>query len=97
MRLAGDAGSYVAYLMGNHTIAERMFRHEPSVMLHAPLRTVIWSPADGSARFTLDKPSDHFGSFANAAIAAVGVELDRKVAALLEHLGLGVPEDLLDS
>jgi hypothetical protein len=23
--------------MGNHTIAERMFRLEPSVMLHAPL------------------------------------------------------------
>ncbi len=97
MHLAGDGGSCVAYLMGNHTIAERMFRHEPSVMLYAPLRTVIWSPADGSARFTLDKPSDHFGSFANAAITAVGVELDRKVAALLEHLGLEVPEDLLGS
>jgi hypothetical protein len=97
MRLAGDGGSCVAYLMGNHTIAERMFRHDPSVMLHAPLRTAIWSHSDGSARFTLDKPSDHFGSFANAAIADVGVELDRKVAALLEHLGVGVPDDLLNS
>jgi hypothetical protein len=97
MHLAGDGGSCVAYLMGNHTIAERMFRFEPSVMLHAPLRTAIWSPADGSARFTLDKPSDHFGSFGNAAIAAVGVELDRKVATLLEHLGVGVPDELLNS
>src|ERR1700730_1985007 len=97
MHLAGDGGSCVAYLMGNHTIAERMFRHEPSVMLHAPLRTVIWSPADGFARFTLDRPSDQFGSCANAAIAAVGVELDRKVAALLEHLGVAVPDDLLNS
>jgi hypothetical protein len=97
MHLAGDGGSCVAYLMGNHTIAERMFRFDPSVMLHAPLRTAIWSPAEGSARFTLDKPSDHFGSFANAAIAAVGVELDRKVATLLEHLGVGVPDDLLNS
>jgi hypothetical protein len=97
MHLAGDAGSCVAYLMGNHTIAERMFRHEPSVMLHAPLRTAIWSPADGSARFTLDQPSDHFGSFGNAAIAAIGVELDRKVATLLEHLGVAVPDDLLTS
>jgi pimeloyl-ACP methyl ester carboxylesterase len=26
----------------NHTIAERMFRFEPSVMMHAPLRTAIW-------------------------------------------------------
>jgi hypothetical protein len=64
MHLAGDGGSCVAYLMGNHTIAERMFRFEPSVMIHAPLRTAIWSPADGAARFTLDKPSDHFGTFA---------------------------------
>jgi hypothetical protein len=97
MHLAGDGGSCVAYLMGNHTIAERMFRHEPSVMLHAPLRTAIWSHSDGFARFTLDRPSHHFGSFANAAIAAVGVELDRKVAALLEHLGVAVPDDLLNS
>jgi hypothetical protein len=74
-----------------------MFRFEPSVMLHAPLRTAIWSPADGSARFTLDKPSDHFGSFANASVAALGVELDRKVATLLEHLGFAVPDDLLTS
>src|SRR4029077_20737024 len=97
--MAGSTSLWKAtqYLMGNHTIAERMFRHEPSLMLYAPLRTVIWSPADGSARFTLDKPSDHFGSFANADITAVGVELDRKVAALLEHLGLEVPEVLLGS
>jgi hypothetical protein len=26
------------YLIGNHTIAERMFRHKPSVMPPAPLR-----------------------------------------------------------
>src|SRR5262249_32940995 len=31
------------YLMGNHTIAERMFRHDPSVMLHAPLRTLLYA------------------------------------------------------
>src|ERR1700757_5503899 len=34
------------YLMGNHTIAERMFRREPSVMLHAPLRTLIYVAQD---------------------------------------------------
>ena len=39
MRLAGDKAFCVAYLMGNHTIAERMFRYEPAVLLYAPLRT----------------------------------------------------------
>ena len=28
--------------MGNVTIAEQMFRHDPRAMLYAPLRTVIW-------------------------------------------------------
>jgi hypothetical protein len=95
--LAGDSGSCVAYLMGNHTIAERMFRHVPAVMLHAPLRTAIWSTADRNAKFTFDRPSDHFGSFVNPDVAAVGVELDRKVANLLEHLGVEVPDVLLTS
>jgi hypothetical protein len=39
------------YLMGNHTIAERMFRHDPSVMLHAPLRTLLYADADGDTNW----------------------------------------------
>ncbi len=49
MALAGDSADCVSYLMGNHTIAERMFRHDPRAMLYAPLHTVIWEEADGSA------------------------------------------------
>jgi hypothetical protein len=36
MGLAGDPARCTAYLMGNHTIAEQMYRHDPSVMLYAP-------------------------------------------------------------
>lgn len=97
MRLAGDDGSCVTYLMGNHTIAEQMFRNEPSVMLYAPLHTAIWGGSDGEGHFTFDKPSDQFGSFENPAVATVGVELDRKLAALLDHLDVAVPEALLSS
>lgn len=95
--LAGHRSGDIAYLMGNHTIAERMYRHDPAVMLHAPLRTLIWEGPDGTARFSIDQPSSQFGSFGKPEIAAVGVELDRKVAALLEHLGVDVPEPLLTS
>ena len=94
VRLAGDKASGVAYLMGNNTIMERMFRHEPAILLYAPLHTVIWGDPDGPAYFSFDKPSDQFGSFANPQITAVGVELDRKMAALLDHLGIGVPDAL---
>ncbi len=33
------ADDSASYLMGNHTIAERMYRHDPAVMLYAPLRS----------------------------------------------------------
>jgi len=95
MRLAGDPAYCVSYLMGNHTIAERMFRYEPATLLYAPLRTAIWGDGEGPAHFTFDQPSHQFGSFGIPEITAVGVELDRKMAALLNHLGAAVPDALV--
>jgi uncharacterized protein (DUF302 family) len=97
MQLANNDNDCIAYLMGNVTIAERMFRHDPRAMLYAPLRTVIWADGDGRAWFTVDQPSTQFGSFGIPAITAVGVELDRKLAALLEALRVEVPMALLSS
>jgi hypothetical protein len=94
VRLAGDSSSAVAYLMGNHIIMERMFRYEPSVVMYAPLHAAIWSHSDGQAVFTIDKPSDQFGSFADPRVSAVGYELDAKLAALLKHLHLRIPDTL---
>ena len=94
MALAGHVGDCVAYLMGNHTIAERMYRYDRRVMLHAPLRTLIWEDQEGRGYFTVDRPSSQFESYGNDAISAVGVELDEKLGALLKHLGVGVPTSL---
>jgi hypothetical protein len=94
MKLAGNRWRCVEYLMGNHAIAERMFRHDPSVMLYAPLRTAIYVAGEGHTYFAVDQPSTCFSSFGNAAIAAVGVELDGKLAALLAVLGAAVPAEL---
>jgi hypothetical protein len=94
VRLAGDSSSAVAYLMGNHIIMERMFRYEPAVVMYAPLHVAIWSHSDGEAFFTIDKPSDQFGSFARAEVAAVGRELDAKLVSLLRHLRLTIPDVL---
>jgi hypothetical protein len=80
------------YLMGNHVIAERMFRHEPGVMLYAPLRTVIYADSAGDTHFAVDRPSAHFASYGNDEIAKVGRELDLLVlelAGLLGASGLG--------
>lgn len=97
MRLGGDENDCIAYLMGNVTIAEQMFRHEPRAMLYAPLRTVVWEDAHERAWFTVEQPSTQFASFGIPAVSAVGVELDRKLAALLEALRVEVPMTLLSS
>ncbi|MEU9886390.1 hypothetical protein [Sphaerisporangium sp. NPDC051011] len=94
MALAGDYFRGSEYLMGNHTIAERMFRHNPGILLYAPLRTTITEGVDGATRFCFDRPADGFGSFADDAITAVGTDLDHKLAALLRHLSLPVPAAL---
>jgi uncharacterized protein (DUF302 family) len=95
MRAAGDNADCLSYLMGNHTIAERMFRYDPRAMLYAPLHTVIWEDSAGSAWFTFDQPSTQFASFESPRIAAVGRELDAKLAALLEALEIEVPSALM--
>jgi hypothetical protein len=97
MRLAGDRGRCVEYLMGNHTIAQRMYRYNPAILLYAPLRTAIVEDADGATWFTVDQPSTRFGSFNTPQITKVGIELDHKLAALLEHLGAPAPSALTES
>jgi hypothetical protein len=96
MGLAGDRSRCVGYLMGNHTIAQRMYRYNPAVMLHAPLRTAIVEDADHATWFTFDQPSTQFGSFNTPQITKVGHELDHKLAALLTHLGAPVPAALTE-
>ncbi|WP_238011337.1 hypothetical protein KZZ52_09300 [Dactylosporangium sp. AC04546] len=92
--LAGDTARWAAYLMGNHTIAERMTRHDPAAMLYAPLRTVISQARGGPTRFAVEQPSLQFASLGNPDITAVGIELDHKLAALLGALHWPVPDGL---
>jgi hypothetical protein len=97
MSLAGDSAPCTAYLMGNHTIAEQMYRYDPSVMLYAPLRTVIYVDAANRTQFAVDRPSTEFASFASQPISQVGIELERKLAALLGALDVATHEALDDA
>ncbi len=91
MTLAGNTSRCTEFLMGNHTVAERMFRHDAAVMLYVPLRTLIYADEGGPTRFVIDQPSTTLGGFANPAIAEVGSELDQKLCNLLQHLDVPVP------
>ncbi|MFI9272190.1 DUF302 domain-containing protein [Kitasatospora sp. NPDC052896] len=94
--MAGSSSPWKAtqYLMGNHTIAERMFRHDPSVMLHAPLRTLLYEDPDGDTKLAVDQPSLLFASYGNPRISEVGRELDALLAQLVTLLGGDVPPQL---
>jgi hypothetical protein len=94
MRPVGAPWRCTEYLMGNQTIAARMYRHDPAVMLYVPLRVTIHTGLDGATCFGIERPSAPLGSFADSRITSVGLELDRKVARLLETLGAPVPGEL---
>ena len=89
MRTSGTNRPGTEYLMGNHTIAERMYRHEPATMLYAPLRLYIYADDAGQGVLVMDQPSTLFDSLGDTAeVAAVGRELDQKVAAVLSAMGV---------
>lgn len=96
MALAGNRWHGVEYLIGNHTVLEQMYRYNPCALLYGPLRTVIYVGPDERTLFAFDQPSTCFSSLADADIARIGIEIDRKLAQLLESLDVQVGT-LLDS
>jgi hypothetical protein len=94
--MAGSASFWKAteYLMGNHTIAECMFHHDPAVMLHAPLRTLIYADPDGDTKLAVDQPSLLFASYDNPDITTVGYRLDYLLALLIITMDGDLPSEL---
>ncbi len=94
MALAGHRTRAITYMVGNNVIVETMFRHDPGVMLYAPLRTAIYEDTAGGLHLSIDQPSNRFASFGDPRITEVGALLDTKLAALLRLLGVPVPVEL---
>jgi hypothetical protein len=92
--IAGHKARSVIYLMGNHTIAETMYRHDPGVLLYAPLRLCLYDDLEGQAHLSIDQPSDQFGSLGHPDVTATGHLLDEKLAALLQALNVSIPDTL---
>lgn len=94
LRLAGHQGYAVEYLLGNHVLAESMYRHDHRAMLYAPLRVLLHDDNDGNAIFSLDRPETVFAGLNDPAIAEVGAMIECKVAALLHALGVDTSDAL---
>ena len=96
MSLAGNRWRATEYLMGNHVIAETMYRHDPAVALYVPLRLAIYDSEEGT-RFTIEQPSSTLSSLGQDEITQVGIDLNRKLATLLSALNVEVPMALSQS
>ncbi|MCV7431564.1 hypothetical protein [Mycolicibacterium bacteremicum] len=95
MAVAGHAGQSVEYLLGNHVIAETMYRHNPNALLYAPLRVLVFTDDAGHAVFGIDQPSTVFAGLDHPDVAATGILLDHKVSGLLRGIGVAVVEQLV--
>jgi hypothetical protein len=94
MTLAGHRTRAVTYMVGNNVIVETTYRHNPGVMLYAPLRTEIYEDIAGRVHLSIDQPSSKFASFGDPRISTVGAMLDTKLAELLRLVPLPVPPEL---
>jgi uncharacterized protein (DUF302 family) len=97
MNLAGNTRRATEYLLGNHAIAETMYRHDPAVALYVPLRCAIYESSDNGTRFSIEQPSANLSSLGRNEITQVGVDLDRKLAKLLAALNVEAPAVLAES
>jgi hypothetical protein len=95
MSQSGSPWNATQYLMGNHIIAAHMFRHDPAVMLNAPLRTLIYTDTYGDTKFGVDQPRVLFESYHKPPITAIGQELDALLAEIIGLLGGEVPVQLM--
>jgi hypothetical protein len=105
MRHAGSPVSSIVWLIVNHGIAARMFRHDPGAMLYSPLRieahaavlsgtSVSAAPAASETVISFDVPSAQLRGFGINKITQAGAELDRALGDLLEEIGLPRPAAL---
>ena len=91
---AAERRPCTAYLMGCPGIAETIYRHDPAVLLYAPLPALIYIDSGDRTRFAVDHPSAVFAHLSDPAIAELGADLDHQLAELLTALGVGATEVL---
>ena len=91
MRAAGGGRQSALWLIVNHAIGARLFRHDPATMLYSPLRVSAHAAADAGTVISFDVPSARLRSFGTNKVTQAGAELDRALGDLVEDLGLPRP------
>ncbi|MFC4244437.1 hypothetical protein ACFOYW_13750 [Gryllotalpicola reticulitermitis] len=93
-RLAGSGTPSAVWLIVNHPIAARLYRHDPATMLYSPLRIEAHAASPAGTVLAFDVPSARLRGFGINKITQAGAELDRALGDLVEDLGLPRPAAL---
>ncbi|GAB3397094.1 hypothetical protein GCM10027568_32430 [Humibacter soli] len=94
MRFAGSGTPSAVWLVQNHGVTARLFRHDPSAMLYSPIRIEAHAAAPAGTVVSFDVPSVQMRGFDINKITQAGAELDRALGDLIEDLGLPRPSAL---
>ena len=91
MTAAGSARPSAVWLLVNHAVGARLFRHDPATLLYSPLRLEAHAAQDAGTVLAFDVPSARLRSFGTNKVTQAGAELDRALGDLVEDLGLPRP------
>jgi uncharacterized protein (DUF302 family) len=83
LRVVGQRGKALQYLVGNPLFAVEMTRHDIRAALYAPLRVLLYEDGQGVTCVEYDKPSSLFGQFGNPQVTEVATMLDGKLEQLV--------------
>jgi hypothetical protein len=93
-RVAGSQTPSAVWLIANHAIAARLFRHDAATVLYSPLRVEAHAAPKAGTVLSFDVPSSRLRAFGINKITQAGAELDRALGDLVEDLGLPRPAAL---
>jgi uncharacterized protein (DUF302 family) len=85
LAISGRPAKLLRYYIGNPSVAFSMNRHDVRAALYAPLSVLVYEVDAQTTRVEFDQPSTLFGQFGDPAVTAVGVQLDRKLRALIDE------------
>jgi hypothetical protein len=91
MSAAGSGRPSAVWLIVNHAIAARLFRHDPATTLYSPLRIEAHAATGAGTVLSFEVPSARLRSFGTNKVTQAGAELDRALGDLVEDLGLPRP------
>lgn len=88
---AGSSTPSAVWLIVNHAIGARLFRHDPATVLYSPLRIEAHAARTAGTVLSFEVPSARLRSFDTNKVTQAGAELDRALGDLVEDLGVPRP------